>query len=257
MLINATPDSTGVIPAEDVKRFAEFGKELEKRFADPVATVTNKKGKELIVSLDRPTLINHIITMEDYREGERIRAYDIEGLIGNEWKLLYSGSSVGRKKIDFFKDVTVSKIKLKIKNSVGEPLIRSLAAYNIQYQPDLFAEKETPLTQWKYLNTWMPEMFSNGDLSLNINLTSYIPVPGQYELAIQPSDKQKLTVIKGASLWYDGKRTLDQFVTIRDSSILINRTDQVTSESAIMLKIVIHTEDAAGNSGGILFRKTP
>ncbi|MFT4024013.1 MAG: hypothetical protein QM664_09555 [Flavihumibacter sp.] len=33
MLLNATPDTLGVIPPADVARFAELGKEIERRFS--------------------------------------------------------------------------------------------------------------------------------------------------------------------------------------------------------------------------------
>ena len=44
------------------------------------------------ITFKSPSAINHVILMEDYREGHRIREYIIEGLAGNEWKLLAAGS---------------------------------------------------------------------------------------------------------------------------------------------------------------------
>ncbi|MBX3253048.1 MAG: alpha-L-fucosidase [Chitinophagaceae bacterium] len=257
MLLNATPDTLGVIPAGDVSRFAELGKEIERRFSAPLKSVTDIKGNEAIISFDAPTPVNHIVTMEDYREGERIRAYNIEGWMDNEWKLLYSGSSVGRKKIDFFKDVTVSKIKLTITKSAATPLIRSLTAYHITGTPELFEEDKKPLSDWRYLNTWMPDMFRNGKLDININLTSYIPVPGQYEIRIKPDDDTFFVKVAQAELWYDGEKALDEFVTIKDSAVLINRTAQVTNETSIILKMTLSAADSVKSSGGISFRKTP
>ena len=49
--------------------------------------------------------VNHVIIMEDYRQGHRIREYAIEGLVDGEWKEICSGLSVGRKKIDCFSDI--------------------------------------------------------------------------------------------------------------------------------------------------------
>lgn len=254
MLLNATPDTLGVIPPGDVARYAAFGKEMERRFSAPLKSVKGISENEAVISFDAPTPVNHVVIMEDYREGERIRAYNIKGLVDNEWKLLYSGSSVGRKKIDFFKDVAVSKIKLTITKSAAIPLIRSLAAYHISNTPELFEEETRPLSNWRYLSSWMPDMFSNGNLGININLTPYIPVPGQYEVKISSNDT--LTRVSQAELWYDGHKALDEFVTVTDSTVLINRTAQVTNETTIMLKLRITSADTK-SSGSISFRKTP
>lgn len=257
MLLNATPDTLGVIPPADAARFAELGQEIDRRFSAPLKSVADIKGKEAVISFDSPTAVNHLVVMEDYREGERIRAYDIEGWINNEWKLLCSGSSVGRKKIDFFKDVTVSKIRLRVTKSAAEPLIRSLAAYHITGTPELFEEDSKPLSDWRYLNTWMPDMFSKGKLDININLTPYVPVPGQYEIKVKPDNNALSVRVAHAELWYDGEKALDEFVTVKDSMVFINRTAQVTNETSIMLKVTLSTADSVTSSGGISFRKSP
>lgn len=256
MLLNATPDTLGVIPPGDVARFAELGNEIERRFASPLKAVAGIKGNEATITFDAPTVVNHIVTMEDYREGERIRAYNIEGLVGDKWELLCSGSSVGRKKIDFFEDKTVTKIRLNVTKSVAEPVIRSFTAYHIINTPELFDTDEKPLSDWRYLNSWMPDMFHQGKLNINVNLTPYIPIPGQYEIKIKTGNRQKVS-INHAELWYDGEKALEEFVTLKDSMILINRTAQVTNETSIMIKLTLSAIDSVRESGNIYFRKIP
>jgi alpha-L-fucosidase len=42
--------------------------------------------------------INHVITMEDIREGQRVRAYRLEGFADGDWQVLVSnGLSIGHK----------------------------------------------------------------------------------------------------------------------------------------------------------------
>lgn len=255
LLLNATPDTMGVIPAADIARFGEFGKEIERRFSHPLASISDKQGKETMIELDTPTLINHVVIMEDYRKGERIRAYQVEGWTGKEWTILSSGSSVGRKKIDFFKDATVTKVKLVITKSVNEPLIRSIDLYHITDTPELFEKDSKPLSDWKYLNSWMPDMFVNNTFDININLTPYIPIPGQYEVKIAPQKGAAIKVAQ-AELWYDGQKALDQFITITDSTVSINRTAQVTNETSILLKLKL-TSVGVKEPGSISFRKKP
>lgn len=257
LLLNASPDTLGIIPAGDVARYAEFGKEIDRRFSTPLCSVENKKGKEVVIKLDAPATINHVVVMEDYREGERIRAYNIEGWTDNGWKLLCSGSSVGRKKIDFFKDVTVSKVRLSVTKYADEPLIRSMQLYHVTDAPELFIEEEKPLSNWRHLNSLSPELFKSGSFALNINLTPYIPVPGQYELKLQPSEPGGNNIhISGAELWYDGQKALDEFLTISDTMVLISRTAQVTNETSILLKLSF-TGTEINAPGYIRFRKQP
>lgn len=254
LLLNATPDTAGVIPEGDVKQYAAFGKEITRRFGQPLKMVNDKKGKEVTINFDEPTVINHVVIMEDYREGERIRAYDVEGYAGDEWKRLSSGSSVGRKKIDYFEDIAVTKVRLTITRSAAEPLIRSFSLYKIDNTPELKYKEEVASKDWQYLNSWMPEMFSNGKASINLNLTSYIPVPGQYEVLFKQTEGKRVTAIDKAELFYDGEKTLPEFITIKDNTIFINRTAQVTNETSILLKVTFSATGENDSKGNISFR---
>jgi len=50
LLLNSTPDTTGVIPAGDVKTYADFGKEITRRFSKPVAAIKERTGQEVEIS---------------------------------------------------------------------------------------------------------------------------------------------------------------------------------------------------------------
>ena len=70
--------------------------------------------------------------MEDIAHGERIRAYEIEGLLpGNTWKRLCDGISVGHKRIQTFEGVEVTKVRVRVTQSVATPMIRRLAVFNV------------------------------------------------------------------------------------------------------------------------------
>ncbi|HPO14369.1 MAG TPA: alpha-L-fucosidase [Candidatus Hydrogenedentes bacterium] len=130
LLLNATPDTTGRIPDADAQRAAEFGSEIQRRFGKSLAE-TSGTGNTLELTLTTPTPIDHIITMEDITQGERVREYVLEGLQNGTWKELCKGSAIGHKKIDQFKPIAVEKIRLHITASAAEPIIRKLAAYSI------------------------------------------------------------------------------------------------------------------------------
>jgi alpha-L-fucosidase len=134
LLLNHTPDPTGAIPAADARRAAEFGAEVERRYGTPLVDTT---GRGMLVELQpsAPTVIDAIITMEDIAKGERIRAYVVEGLVEGAWRELVSGTAIGHKKIDRIPPTTVAALRLRVTESVGEPIIRSLAVYRTPASP--------------------------------------------------------------------------------------------------------------------------
>jgi len=256
MLLNSTPDTTGLIPEGDALAYSEFGKEIERRFEHPLASVTNKNNNFAEINFQSPTTINHAVIMEDYRNGERIRAYIVEGLVNGHWEKLSDGSSVGRKKIDWFDNVSVSKVRIRITKSVGKALIRSFSVYKIDNTPEL-SEKAVVNTGWQYLNSWTSEMLKTGKTSITLNLTPFITQPGQYEVKFEQSGgKSKLKIIN-AELLYEGEKTLPEFLIQKGNTFYINRTAQVTNETSSVLNVTFGSENGTDCVGSIYFRLHP
>ena len=131
LLLNHTPDPTGLIPDTDVKRAKEFGDEIRRRFDNSLAETTGF-GDIVELSLAEPTTVDHVVTMEDILHGERVREYVIEGFAGDAWRKLAEGISIGHKKIDSFEPIKVSKLRVRVVKSAATPLIRRLAVYHTQ-----------------------------------------------------------------------------------------------------------------------------
>jgi alpha-L-fucosidase len=69
--------------------------------------------------------------MEDVAQGERVRAYEVEGLVaGRAWQKLCDGVSIGHKRIQQFNRVEVAKIRFRATQAVAVPKIRRLAVFN-------------------------------------------------------------------------------------------------------------------------------
>lgn len=130
LLLNHTPDPTGRVPDADVQRGAEFGAEIRRRFGTPLAQ-TAGRGVLLALTLESPSLVDHVVTMEDLAYGERVREYVIEGRVGPDWRLLAQGTAIGHKKIDRFEPVSVTALRLRVTTAAAEPRIRRLAAYHV------------------------------------------------------------------------------------------------------------------------------
>lgn len=129
LLLNHTPDPSGAIPAPDVKRAAEFGAEVRRRYGTAIADIAGTGAKQQLAP-SAPTVIDCVIAMEDIALGERVRRYVVEGLTNEGWKQLAEGTAIGHKKIDRFAPVEVAAVRLLVKDSVGEPVFRRVALHD-------------------------------------------------------------------------------------------------------------------------------
>jgi alpha-L-fucosidase len=128
LLLNATPDTTGRIPESHVRRYRQFGDAIRNIYQNKKGE-TSGKGRTLELHFAKPTPVDHIITMEDIRYGQIVRAYEADGLINGEWKKLVDGTSIGYKRIDVIVTVTVEALRLRVTEAVDEPVIKSFVAY--------------------------------------------------------------------------------------------------------------------------------
>jgi len=68
--------------------------------------------------------------MDHILQGERVRDYLIEGLVGDQWKPLARGSSIGHQRIDKFTPTLLIKVRWRCLKSAAEPLIRRFAVFS-------------------------------------------------------------------------------------------------------------------------------
>ncbi len=131
LLLNANPGPDGLVPEPDFQRYTEFGKEIQRRFSKPIAQTTGK-GTTVELTLPKPQPINQIVIMEDIALGERVRAYEVEGLTpGGAWTKLCDGISIGHKRIQQFARTEVSQVRFRATSSISEPHLRQLTVFNV------------------------------------------------------------------------------------------------------------------------------
>ncbi len=132
LLLNNTPDRTGLIPEPDARRSAEFGAEIKRVYGlgSSVAD-TSGTGKLFVVQPSAPATIDRIVLMEDITQGERIRKYETEGLINGKWTPIGGGAMVGHKRIEAIFPTKVEAIRIRITESVGEPILRRISLHRM------------------------------------------------------------------------------------------------------------------------------
>ncbi|GAB5552416.1 MAG: alpha-L-fucosidase [Saprospiraceae bacterium] len=128
LIMGLTPDTTGLLPAPDVQRLKEWGAAIQDQFGNPIAKVAGE-GEAIIMDLGKPTLINHFILQEEIAQGERVRKYLIESFEDNQWKEIANGSVIGHKRIQQTAPIKVTKLRLKITESIAKPLIKNFSVY--------------------------------------------------------------------------------------------------------------------------------
>jgi alpha-L-fucosidase len=130
LLLNQTPDRSGLIPEADAARAAEFGKEIQ-RIYGPSGEIasTSGDGKELEVQPSTPAMIDRLVIMEDITKGERVREFEIDVLVGGKWVSVAHGTAIGHKRIVRLEPVMAGSVRLRVTKSVGEPIIKRLSLH--------------------------------------------------------------------------------------------------------------------------------
>lgn len=174
LLLNIPADRRGHMPEADLARAKEFGAEVRRRFGKSVAE-TAGTGTQLELRLAKPTRVDHVILEEDCRFGQRVRAFCVEGLLGNEWKTLYAGTSIGHKRIVALQGHDSRGLRLKVTETQGEPRIRRFAAFN--------AGAEAPATWDAPTETWAANTVGHWvGAKFEVDVTKKITDATQYRL---------------------------------------------------------------------------
>ena len=154
LMIGIAPDDRGLLPDSDVQRLAEFGaavrsiygpdKNLARRakvspaFAaamdgDPDtfwSAPADSRSATIELPFDAPITFDRAVIMEWLNDGQHIEKYAIEALVDNKWITLYTGTSIGHKKIDKFRRTTTTRVRLAILSSAGPISIREFQLFD-------------------------------------------------------------------------------------------------------------------------------
>lgn len=131
LILGITPDTRGLLPDADVARLAEFGRAIRERYGTPVAA-TAGEGRELVLELAAPVVVDRLILQEDIRHGERVRGFHVEAVVDGAWQPLATGSCIGHKLIQPVPPTTAAKLRLVIDESTAPPRIRRFAAFAVR-----------------------------------------------------------------------------------------------------------------------------
>ncbi|MGN7357936.1 alpha-L-fucosidase [Paenibacillus sp. SAF-054] len=156
-LLNLPPDRRGLIHEKDVQRLRELGEALRRRYGVNLAAAAAASASEseeghgaeqavdgnrdsfwapkpgteqasIEIDLGQEQTFGRVI-LQEYRYSQRIERFTLECKIGGEWKSIYSGTVVGRKKICGFEAVSSRFIRLNITESRWWPNLSAFEVY--------------------------------------------------------------------------------------------------------------------------------
>ena len=132
LLINMTPDTSGLIPQMEVERLYEFGKTLNQIFSMRVGnakTPENESASELFINFTQKKKINLIVLEEDIQHGQNIKRYKVDAYLEGQWKTIAEGQSIGRKRIQTLDPVETTKLRLSLSGKENCTFIKNFAVY--------------------------------------------------------------------------------------------------------------------------------
>lgn len=127
LLINMTPDTSGLIPAAEVTRLGDFGHTISGIFANPLPA--KQEGKKWLWTLPQKQKIHLIELEEDIEQGQHINGYKLQALTNNTWTTIAEGVSIGRKRIQTCEPVETTQLRLLLANSPTKAGIRKFSVY--------------------------------------------------------------------------------------------------------------------------------
>ena len=188
MMLNLPPNSNGLMPDETCERAQEFGEGIRRRFGHSVAEGSGC-GHSLVLKLASPRRIDHVILQEDCSQGQRVRAYRLDGNAKGKWTVLGRGTAIGHKRIQPVPPTVVRALRFVAEESAAEPIIRRFALFDTGIKPPL--DWNAPVQVWAddKVGSW-------SDYRFRVDLSKKISAAAQYRLRFVAQGSSGLTIEK-------------------------------------------------------------
>lgn len=132
LIMGLTPDPSGLLPKEDVQRLKEWGTEIKRRFAEPLAVTVGQK-RQLEISLPKAMDVHQFLVQENIAKGHRVKAFRIQALANNKWMTMVKGSAIGHKFIYLLdQPVKAKKFRFIVDDAFAEPDIINFSVYQVE-----------------------------------------------------------------------------------------------------------------------------
>lgn len=124
LVLGIAPDSRGLLPEADVRRLEEFGAEIQRIYGRPVA-----EGDPSFLPIPEGRRIDRVVLAEDLAHGQMVRRFRVEARVGNQWKEVARGTTIGHKRILIFDPIETPALQLVVEASLGPMHLKPMAAF--------------------------------------------------------------------------------------------------------------------------------
>ena len=134
LLLNIPPNAQGEIHKKDVKNLKKLGEKIKAITASPILYQElgelNKDNGVLDFTFDSDKKVNYVVLQEDITKSQRVEIFDLYIQKANgKFKRVYKGTVIGAKKIINLKGKKAKGIRLVIRQSRSNPVIKSVGIY--------------------------------------------------------------------------------------------------------------------------------
>ncbi|MBQ4088237.1 MAG: alpha-L-fucosidase [Clostridia bacterium] len=132
-LLNIGPDRRGLLPDKDKENLLAFGKELKRRFETPLDGTLTFAENEATVTFSKTTVVDHVVLAEDLLTDDFITDFDIFVVPPKSWNggiKVYSGKTVGHKRIVQIPAIAVNAIEVKYRTKHGNGKLSDMKLYH-------------------------------------------------------------------------------------------------------------------------------
>ncbi|MDA3847624.1 MAG: alpha-L-fucosidase [Vallitaleaceae bacterium] len=200
LLLNVSPDRSGVIPEDQIQRLMELKDFMQRTFNNNLAlgaTINptsekfnysadsildndkmtcwttegewdiNSSTASIIFEMGQVRTFDNVLVQEYIREGQRIVEWSFDVWIGNSWKELVHNKTIGYKNIKRFKSVTTERVRLNILRSWDNPMISNFGLYLSDIPQEVAKVKDSVQKGPE------PDNVDSTELILGLNYTYY------------------------------------------------------------------------------------
>ncbi len=137
LLLNVPPTRDGLLHDADVVRLRGMRARLDALFADDLArgavpkwALHSATTATATLTLPREVTAGIVDLREDIAQGQRVARYAVEGLVGNTWRALTRGTTIGYRKLERVAPVPLRAVRVLIDDAVEPPLPLRVGLYS-------------------------------------------------------------------------------------------------------------------------------
>lgn len=132
LLLNLSPDRRGLIPEKDKKNLLDFGKEIKRRFSDPVPYEICDGADGIKLTFNGKPVVEHIVLSEDLTTDDFAEEFDVyiqPPKCRHEGVKIYSGKTIGHKRIVRIPPIALNSMRVVCKSPKGQCKINNISIY--------------------------------------------------------------------------------------------------------------------------------